>query len=319
MLRFRPARLAALVLAVLAPMGPVRAQVLQPRPIPNYDVEAYTFQSPSMGVRFSIQVGLPPGYKAGAAGRKYQALIVSDGDYTFPSTLDAARSLAGEGAIDSIFVVSIGVARDEGEEEWTRRRIYEFSPPGWDRQDIFGQGVTSYCQRFNSLPDRCTGGAPRFLTVITDELVPMLLRKYAIDPDGLGLAGVSAGGFFTVWAMFQPRVPFRKYIISSPAMAYGNGEAFRLEDRYAQANKDFPVSLYMAAGALELEDPGLEGVGQIVSGMVRLAARLRGRNYPGLRLTTEVHPGMSHTDVFGTVMVRGMRTVFARTPAPAAK
>ena len=315
----RSARLATLLLVLLPPLGCARAQAFQPRPIPNYEVEAYTFQSLSMGLRFAVQVGLPRGYKPGASTRRYQALIVTDGDFAFPSVLEASRALASEGAIDSLFVVSIGVAREEGEEEWGRRRVWEFSPPDWDRKDPFGQVVTSACATFKVAPDHCTGGAPQFLGVITGELVPRLLERYPIDRDGLGLAGLSAGGFFTVWAMFQPGVPFRKYIISSPAMAYGNGEAFRLEERYAQANKDFPVSIYMAAGALEMEHPFLEGVGQIVSGMVRLTARLRERNYPGLHLTTEIHPGMSHSDVFGTVMVRGMRTVYGRQAAPTAR
>ena len=38
---------------------------LQSRPVPHRAVESFTFQSPSMGVRFSINVGMPEGYKAG--------------------------------------------------------------------------------------------------------------------------------------------------------------------------------------------------------------------------------------------------------------
>jgi hypothetical protein len=48
---------------------------LQSRPVPVRAVESFTFQSPSMGVRFSLNVGLPQGYTAGD-GKKYPALIV---------------------------------------------------------------------------------------------------------------------------------------------------------------------------------------------------------------------------------------------------
>ncbi len=132
---------------------------LQPRPIPNRGVESFTFQSPSMGVRFSLNVGLPPGYKAGD-GKKYPALIVTDGDFVFRNVYEQASTL--EGVITPLFIISIGTSLDEGEAEHTRRRIYEFSPPGWDRQDNFGQAVEGYCKQFKSPEGRCTGGSASF-------------------------------------------------------------------------------------------------------------------------------------------------------------
>ena len=223
---------ASTVLALLALVADrTAAQQLEPRPVPTAGVESFTFQSPSMGVRFAVTVGLPTGYQAGD-GRKYQALIVTDGDWAFPGVHGAARSLAG--VIDGLFVVSIGTAIDEGEAYWARRRIYEFSPSGWDMNDPFGQVVSKACRDVQSEEGRCVGGAARFLNVIVSELIPLALGKYPIDPGQLGLFGVSAGGFFESWAIFQPNSPFKKYLISSPAMAYGNGEVFRQEERYAR-------------------------------------------------------------------------------------
>ena len=85
---------------------------LQSRPVPNRGVESFTFQSPSMGVRFSVNVGLPPGYKAGD-GKKYPALIVTDGDFVFRNVYEQASTL--EGAITPLFIISIGTSLDEGE------------------------------------------------------------------------------------------------------------------------------------------------------------------------------------------------------------
>jgi len=39
---------------------------------------------------------------------------------------------------------------------------------------------------------------------------------------------------------------------------------------------------------------------------------LAGRNYPGLKVTTEYHPGMGHTDVLGTSVARGMRILYPK-------
>src|SRR6185295_14761243 len=133
----------------------------------------------------------------------------------------------------------------------TRRRVYEFSPPDWDMKDPFGLAVTKLCGDLHSEPGRCAGGAPRFLNAIVSELIPLVAAKYPIDTNQLGLFGISAGGFFASWAIFQPNSPFKKYIISSPAMAYGNGDIFRQEERYAKDHKDLPVGIYLGVGVLE--------------------------------------------------------------------
>jgi predicted alpha/beta superfamily hydrolase len=284
-------------------------QQLQTRPVPTGDVQSFTFQSPSMGVRFSLNVGMPSGYKAGD-GKKYPALIVTDGDFTFPGVNAAARSLSG--AITPLFIISVGTSIDEGEGEHTRRRIYEFSPPGWDRKDPFGQAVENYCRMFKSEEGRCSGGAGKFLTAIASEMVPQLAAQFPIDTAQLGLFGLSAGGFFASWAIFQPNSPFKKYLISSPAMSYGRGEIFRQEARYAESHKDLPVGIYLGAGVLEAADPELEGMGEIVSGMSHFAGVLATRKYPGLKVTIEYHPGMGHTDVMGTSVVRGLRTLYGK-------
>lgn len=297
---------AALLLVVSA--TPVDAQ-LQSRPVPNAGVESFTVQSPSMGVRFSLNVGMPEGYKAGD-GKKYPALIVTDGDFTFGNVHEAVGSLTG--VITPLFVISVGTSLEEGETEHTKRRIYEFSPPGWDRKDPFGELLTQFCTSLKTAEGRCTGGSGKFLTAIATEMIPLLAAKFPIDTTQLGLFGLSAGGFFSSWVIFQPNSPFKKYIISSPAMSYGRGEIFRQEAAYAQSHKDLPVGIYLAAGVLEASDPQLEGMGEIVSGMSHLAGMLASRKYPGLKLTIEFHPGMGHTDVMATSVVRGLRTLYAK-------
>jgi hypothetical protein len=95
-------------------------------------------------------------------------------------------------------------------------------------------------------------------------------------------------------------------------MAYGRGEIFRQEAAYAKTHKDLPVGIYFGAGVLEASDPLLEGAGEIVSGMSHLAGVLATRQYPGLKMTIEYHPGMGHTDVMGTSVVRGLRSLYAK-------
>jgi uncharacterized protein len=291
---------------------PAGAQRLEARAIPSRNIEAFTLMSPTMGERYDITVGYPSGYRPGAA-RTYPALIVTDGNHVFPLAFSVATNLMEARAIEELFIISIATPYEEGDSAWVRRRMYEFSPPGWGAMtDPFGTVVKGLCRDFRSPSERCVGGAPRFLELIVGELIPRITEKYPIDRAQLGLFGVSAGGFFASWAIFQAESPFRKYIISSPAMAYGDGEIFRQEQRHAAGHKDLAAGIYMASGSLEMDDPYLEGIGHIVSGQIRLAAALRGRKYPGLELFTEIHHGLGHGDAAGTTLVRGMRLLYAR-------
>lgn len=302
----RPALVGA---AVLLATGSGAAQQLAPRDFPLKEIESYSFESPLMGRRYEVVVALPPGYAA-QPGKRWPLLVVTDGVRALLPAQDAATSLARQGDVDGLIAVSVGHPAEEGDSAWTRRRIHEFSPPDWPRTDTFGKAVTQYCEAFHSPRDQCTGGAPQFLRMIVRELIPLVQARYRVDPARLGLFGISAGGFFASWAIFQPESPFTTYIISSPAMAYGDGEVFRQEARFAEGHKDLKAGIYLASGSLEMDDPMYEGTGQIVSGQMRLAAALRGRNYPGLKLYTEIHPGLGHADAAGTTLVRGLRLLY---------
>ena len=288
---------------------PVGAQRLEPRSFPQTGVESYQLRSTTMGRTYDISVGLPDDYEANP-DMQYPALIVTDGNRFFPVVRVIAQGLS------RMLVISIGTPFEEGGTAYVRRRVHEFSPPNWDMDDPFGRVVNDACLRLEVPPGQeCTGGAPAFLNFIVSELLPELYAKYRIDPDDLGLYGVSAGGFFTVYTMFQERSPFRKYIASSAAMAYGDDEIFRLEEQYAATHDDLPVGIYLGSGSLELDDAFLEGIGRISSGQAHLSGMLRSRNYPGLELYSEIHHGLGHADAAPVTLARGVRLLYV-VPTP---
>jgi predicted alpha/beta superfamily hydrolase len=245
------------------------------------------------------------------AGKRYPALIVTDGNWAL-----AAAQIAYAGAREvmpgPMFIIAIGAPASTTPAERGARRIFEFSPPDWDRQDDFGKVVTQTCAALGVPATRCTGGAPAFSNFMTRELLPALKGMLPIDERNLSLGGVSAGGFFGLWMAFQPDSPFRNYLISSPAMQYGNGEILRLEAARARTQQDWPVGIYLGSGSLEIDDPYLEAIGGIVSGQVRLSGALRSRKYPSLRLFTEIHPGLGHSDASAASYARGMRLLLAK-------
>jgi len=271
-------------------------------------VESYSFHSTIMKRDYLISVQRP---EKPEEGKRYPAMLLTDGNWAMSAAQIAYGGVSGALA-SPMFIVGIGAPASVTKDQRVARRIFEFSPPDWDRQDPFGKQVSEICQRFGTPPAECTGGAPLFSRFIASELLPALQAKFPIDARNLTLGGISAGGFFGLWVAFQPDSPFRNYIISSPAMAYGNGEILRLEADHARTHTDFPVGIYMASGSLEMDDPSIEGVGQIVSGQMRLGGLLRTRNYPSLRLYSEIHQGLGHVDTAPASYARGLRLLLGK-------
>ena len=63
------ALLASMLLIPTTTVHRVAAQQLEPRLVPSRGLVSFTFQSPSMGVRYALNVGLSFGDGPGATGR----------------------------------------------------------------------------------------------------------------------------------------------------------------------------------------------------------------------------------------------------------
>jgi len=286
---------------------------LVPRDRPETAVDNWSYRSASMQRTYDISVGLPMSYVA-EPDKSWPAIIVLDGNRVFGVALGITRGLILGGQVEDLFVISIGTPFEEGLEAWARRRVHEFSPDNeWPLTDPFGKGVKQHCEGSKLSLDECVGGAPNFLRFISGELLPSLNEKYRIDNDRLGLFGVSAGGFFASWTLLQEQSPFRYYIISSPAMAYGDGEILRQEASWAEDRDDLVADVYMAGGMLETNNPFLEGNGKIISGMAEFSGMLATRNYPSFSLTTEMHPGLGHEDAAAATLAIGLRRLYGKS------
>jgi predicted alpha/beta superfamily hydrolase len=282
---------------------------------PAVSVDNWSFRSASLERTYDVSVGLPLSYEA-EPEKSWPAIIVLDGNRVFGMALDIARGLSQSGDVEDLFIISIGTPYEEGSEAWTRRRVHEFSPDNeWPLTDPFGKLLKQACEGlFKLSTDECLGGAPEFLSFISGELLPALNEKYRIDHDRLGLFGVSAGGFFASWTLLHEGSPFRYFIISSPAMAYGDGEIMRLEARWAEKHDDLVADVYMAGGMLETNSAFLEGSGKIISGMAELSGMLASRNYPSFSLVTEMHPDLGHSDAAAATLAIGLRRLYGKPP-----
>ncbi|WP_417457602.1 alpha/beta hydrolase [Kordiimonas sp.] len=284
---------------------------MQPREFPTLGMQAFSFKSDFMDRNYDIIVRFPMAYMQDPE-RKFPTLVMTDGNRFFGGVAASLMAVEAE-LIEPMIIVAVGTPFEEGPMAYNVRRVYEFSPKNWDLKDEFGQSVASTCKQAGVDLRDCTGGAPKFLKFLSKELLPGLARGMRLDLDNLALGGASAGGYFASWAMFQKESPFKNYIISSPAMAYGDGEIFRLEETYSKKHKSLNAGVYMSSGSLEMTHPYIEGVGQVVSGQAHFGGTLMKRGYEGLTVTSEIHDGLGHIDVIPVTFARGLRELFGKS------
>ena len=163
-----------------------------------------------------------------------------------------------------------------------------------------------------------TGGAPRFLDFLTDELQPWVRDRYAVSGDAV-YVGNSMGGLFGVYTLFHRPAAFRRYVIGSPWLCWDPETATAYEPAYAADHSDLDASVFMAAGADEDVLPpaqpeavqSLFRAADTVAHTRRLAEALEQRRYPSLDLTWRIFPEVTHFTMSGILIAQGLRAAYA--------
>jgi hypothetical protein len=99
-----------------------------------------------------------------------------------------------------------------------------------------------------------TGGAPTFLKVIETDFIPYVESHYRVDRSFRVLGGSSAGGLFSLYAMFSHPTLFNAYISISPAILWDRAWLVIMEEQYHQQHQDLPLSLYMTGAEKEFSE-----------------------------------------------------------------
>jgi predicted alpha/beta superfamily hydrolase len=242
--------------------------------------EVRPLHSTAVGEDYELQIALPPGYPDGE--KTYPVLYLTDSSGFFGFVKALVSSQQHERSIPQMIVVGIAY-RETGQTAW-RNRARDHLPAQSD--EIPG-----------------SGGAGRFLEFITGELFPYVDESFRTDPGDRIFAGMSSGGTLGAYVLAVAPDTFSRYLVVSPALHTGNEMVLDLEAEYAGAHDDLPVRLYTALGALEPD---------IMRGNWDVwVANLKAREYPGLRMTSEVIDGGTHMDAVYTAYARGLKALYA--------
>jgi predicted alpha/beta superfamily hydrolase len=264
-----------------------------PVTVPN--TELRSLHSEILNRQMNIFVKLPAAYFKNPE-KVYPVWYVTDANRAFPmlanmiSIFDVPVPTMPE-------IILIGIGYEIGDmadfAAWRARDLTPVNEP-WADENI-GKMLSEMTGREITVR---SGGGPVFLNFITDELFPFVESAYRVSSGERCLGGISYGGLFTLYVMFEKPELFTKYFAGSPTIGYGNGYLFKAEEEYAATHDDLNARLFMTMGALE------DSV--MISNLHCMADQLRSREYPGLTVETHVFPDEWHQSCGASAMMRAL-------------
>jgi predicted alpha/beta superfamily hydrolase len=230
--------------------------------------------------------------------KKYPVIYLTDANYFFGMVTEMTRAMSWCGSTSDAIIVGIGYPEDANPPEAWRDAIvgrnYDFTPVVDEETDVED---SKWLKR-----KVVTGGAPKFLQFIKQELIPVIEKEYPADPKKRVIAGHSLGGLFTAYALFTEPTLFDTFLICSPSLYMHDRLIFKLEEQYAKRHKRLSTKVYLSVGELE------EGSSDTMVGdLVHLAARLQSRKHKSLTLRKEIFTDLNHCDVVAPGFQSGLK------------
>jgi predicted alpha/beta superfamily hydrolase len=235
---------------------------------------------------FHIQVSLPSNYNS--SSKFFPVLCVLDADKSFGMASDIVNWLSWAREIPQMIVV--GISYGGTSKDWWTKRSRDYVPTK-DKAKTWGEFPSA-------------GGAKNFLSFLEGELFPFIGKNYRIEQKEKILAGLSFGGLFAVYSLFNKPQLFSKYIISGPALLWDNKIIFNDESEFAQKNDSLNAKIYCAVGELDEE--------KIITPWQEFVTLLEKRNYKGLNFFSEKLKGETHISAWPVSLTRGLKFLYLK-------
>ena len=150
------------------------------------------------------------------------------------------------------------------------------------------------------------GGAKLFLNFITTKVKPFINKIYTVNKHDQTLVGHSFAGLFGLYTLFTHPDLFKRYVIASPSLWWGNGIGFELEKQYAGKHNRLAKNVFLAVGGAEMNfEPE-----HMVDNAKLMFERLKQRNYVDLHLDFKIFADETHQSVVADSLRKGVEAVF---------
>jgi uncharacterized protein len=241
------------------------------------DSHVHYFKSAINGNDYQLFVFLPGDYYK--TKTKYPVLYLLDGN-AWQAAYAAIQRITLGGDMPHIILVGVGY-------QGASMRSTDYPTPAKSYWDVPA--------------DR---GAPVFLRVLKDEVLPRIEQTYRIDSTNRGLGGHSMGGYFTLYTLFHSPETFQRYWISSPSIVWDDYVILKHEEAYAQTHKNLKARVFADMGELEETD--------VNDAQLKIQATVESRHYPDLHWSTQTVPDLPHISVPNVAVVYAMYDLYGR-------
>lgn len=258
-------------------------------PVAVSGTDRFTLKARSNGVEYRVDVSLPQGLDTMSV--RPPVFVVTDANLAFNTVHETVTMLGISGEMTPVIVVGVGYPETDGRgytPSYIVSRTRDYTPT-------------------NTAAMPGGGGSAAFLAFLKDELVPMVEAKYRADPSRRGLGGHSLGGLFATYALLHEPGFFSRYWIGSPSLWWDNQLSFSWVPKVKQGATQPTGRAYLTVGAKESD--------VMISPMQRMAVELT-RNFPALRVGSQVYPNESHGSVVGGSISRALRFLYGALGRP---
>lgn len=240
-----------------------------------------SLSSTQTGRDYELVVALPGSYES-SPGKSYPVLYILDPWWHMPLVNAVHGSQVYDRALPELIIV--GISYPGADPDYDDLRTRDYTPT----------------RDAGSNPN--SGDAGKFLAFIEESVIPLVDSRYRTNTAERALSGVSLGGLFTLWAMYQRPGLFNRYIALSPAVIWDDNLMFRVDDAYAAAHDALPARLFIAYGTSETP--------AFAHPIIEFQQKIADRHYQGLELLNHAVEGERHGSACIEGYSRGTRWVF---------
>jgi uncharacterized protein len=264
--------------------APASAPAASPRRLQIENSEILELSSAETGRDYQLIIGLPPSY-ANEPERRYPVLYLLDGQWDFNLVNTLQGGIRYDKAVPEFIVVGISYAGDEP--DYTKLRRQDYTPTYWkppEDEQAFG------------------GDGPKFLAFLETKLLPTIEGRYRIDASQRMLSGSSAGGLFTLFALFEKPDLFQSYLALSPAAVWGDGYLSAREKEFHKTHPGLKKRVWLSIGSEEWP--------AYVKPARELFKQFEASRYEGIALRTYIVQGEHHAGNKPEAYNRALRFAF---------
>lgn len=197
--------------------------------------EVRELRSELTGKLHRFLIALPPTFRSDPA-RRYPVVYVLDGQWDFSLVASLSGGLRFDEALPEVLIV--GLTWGGENPNYDALRSDDYLPTRAKGKDGKERG----------------GGAPRFLSFLEAEVLPLMEREYRADPEHRVLAGSSNGGLFTLYTLFEKPELFWGYVAISPNVGWDERAIAQKERAFHAAHPELSRRLWLSSGSAEWPD-----------------------------------------------------------------